>query len=351
MEYNKASIQRLSQVEHILKHTTGGGKSSYPAVDVFKFVAAILVVAIHSRPFVDNIIVDYYFTCFCRVAVPFFFCFSSYIFFMSEKKSIAVYIKRILTIYVTWFIIELPLVYIRFFNTESDMLYQILHFVRKLSIQNTFYASWFLTASWQAMLIVFIFIKHKKEKMLIVLSIICFIVALFDGMYNGVLRNTFLEKPDYILNILLEPANSFVVAIPYMTLGYYMSRKNHTNCFSLNKVIIALMLFVAILFVETYCCKSIYNKTDAFLSLIPITAFLIYILTSINMRLNKKLALFMRQSSILIYLSHTLFIHLLGYFGIARGALCFMCTLILSITFSSLVIYGSTKFKLLKNLY
>lgn len=169
-------------------------------------------------------------------------------------------------------------------------------------------------------------------------------------MYNGFLRNTFLEKPDYILNILLEPANSFVVAIPYMALGYYMNNNKigHLSC---NIRIVSLIFCIILFFTETYICKSVYHKTDVFISLIPLTALLVYMLTSIDIHLNQTLALFMRKSSILIYLSHAVFIQFLGYLGIACGAMCFMCTLILSIMFSCVIIFGSTKFAVLKKMY
>ena len=46
------------------------GENNYNSIDFAKFFAAILVVAIHSRPFVSNEMVDYFFTSFLRTAVP-----------------------------------------------------------------------------------------------------------------------------------------------------------------------------------------------------------------------------------------------------------------------------------------
>ena len=84
----------------------------YTSIDLFKFIAAALVVCIHTRPFYAYPTLDLFWTrVICQIAVPFFFCFSSYIFF-KRGKSIRDYIKRMLSLYLVWFIIEIPFVYL-----------------------------------------------------------------------------------------------------------------------------------------------------------------------------------------------------------------------------------------------
>lgn len=134
----------------------------YTSIDLFKFIAASLIVCIHTRPFYANPSLDLYWTeVICHTAVPFFFCFSSYIFF-KRGKSIGDYIKRMLSLYLVWFIIEIPFVYLRFFH-HQELLPATKEFIVGLLFHNTFFASWFITASWQAMLIVWLLAKRSTK--------------------------------------------------------------------------------------------------------------------------------------------------------------------------------------------
>lgn len=93
-------------------------EKEYKSIDIMKFIAAIMVVCIHTLPFqsinpvVDNIFVGI----FCRIAVPFFFISSSFLLFMKfnedkyqNRKVIIKYIKNIVKVYILWSIVYLIL--------------------------------------------------------------------------------------------------------------------------------------------------------------------------------------------------------------------------------------------------
>lgn len=143
----------------------------YRSVDVFKFVAAILVVAIHSKPFIFSTDLDYYFTCLCRTAVPFFFVSTGYFFFLKEKPNIRKYTRRLSTLYVLWFVIELPFVWQRFFaGNDHSVLLLMFNFLRCLIFSNTWYASWFIMACIISVNIIFFLSKRLSNKHLLLLS-------------------------------------------------------------------------------------------------------------------------------------------------------------------------------------
>ena len=101
---------------------TRAERKQYRAIDIAKFVMAILVVAIHVRPFTgqtafvyDDII--------ARIADPLFFQITAFLFF--EKifaqisgnlrqgmfwRMLGHYMKRILALYTAWFVIYAPVV-------------------------------------------------------------------------------------------------------------------------------------------------------------------------------------------------------------------------------------------------
>lgn len=63
------------------------------SIDLFKFICALMVVGIHTQPFGDRLNDGLLATTILRIAVSFFFCISSYLFFRKENKNIYMYIK------------------------------------------------------------------------------------------------------------------------------------------------------------------------------------------------------------------------------------------------------------------
>ncbi len=155
-----------------------------PSLDVGKFIAAIFVVCLHSRPFYGTPF-DYVLNLFFVMAVPFFFCTSSYLFY-SRKGSLIKYIKRLLQIYFVWLVIEFPYVYLRFFS-DGISIRSLSFFIWNLLFLNTFLASWYLMASILAILIVDYLYRNGYIKQLIIIGGLCFILSLLGSMYNGLL--------------------------------------------------------------------------------------------------------------------------------------------------------------------
>lgn len=92
-------------------------KEVYPAVDIAKFVMAILVVAIHVRPF-EGTVGFIYNDVIARIADPLFFALSSFFLFQkafAEKetlswKTLGQYMLRIGGLYGAWVLIYSPVI-------------------------------------------------------------------------------------------------------------------------------------------------------------------------------------------------------------------------------------------------
>lgn len=89
----------------------------YAAVDIAKYVSALLVVAIHTYPFLE--ISETFNTLFiaivCRLAVPFFFVSSGYFLFRklngTKKQNLnrlKKYLWRLISLYLVWTVIYIP---------------------------------------------------------------------------------------------------------------------------------------------------------------------------------------------------------------------------------------------------
>ena len=324
---------------------------SYNAIDVFKFIAAIMVVAIHTRPFIKLGVWDYYFSCLFRIAVPFFFIFSSFIFYKKGKR-IEDYVKRMLLLYCCWFVIEFPLIIDTFFIIPDRPFYEkLLLFIRGLLINSTFPASWFITASWQGMLIVYLLSRRIDWRGLFVIGFICFLSSLPGTMYYGLFSETpFFKFYWYGFNIVFCPSNSFLIAIPFIIIGKYLAENNIT----MDKGKNLLLLFFALCIgaVEVFFCRQIYYINDTYISLLLICPLLVLLLLNSTVRVPDRMCQFWRKSSILIYIIHIPVLFLLRtHQVIDYGVAGFIVTLILSVFISTIIIVLSKRIKVLRYLY
>ena len=323
---------------------------SYSSIDLFKWIAALLVASMHSRPFIQHDGANYYFTCICRIAVPFFFVFSSFIFY-KKHNSIGSFIKRLLILYAVWFVLQSPITYYDFFIASDRAFGQnLLIFLRGLLISSTFPASWFITALWEGLLIVWIISKKLKWKWMAVVAILCALASLPGTMYYGLIKDTPLLKPYWLFNMAFCPAVSFITAIPYCIAGKYMAEKE-VKLSSTAKW----FFFISIIIlgcIETIICRPSHYMSDTFIALFLFSPFLVYILLSTHCNLSNSLSSYFRKTSILIYFIHFPIIFVLNhFFGIEKGALCWFIVLFCAISLSSLIYFLSKKVKVLRYLY
>ena len=324
---------------------------SYAAIDVFKFIAALLVVAIHTRPLAGLGEWDYYLSCLCRIAVPFFFVFSSFIFYKKGKR-IEEYVKRILILYLCWFIIELPWTINNFFIVPDKPFYKnLLIFLRGLFINSTFPASWFLTASWQGMLVIWLLSRKMGWRGLFALGILGYLSSLPGSMYNGLIDGTRFERIYwYGYNIILCPSNSFITAIPFVVMGKWLAE----HSWPLSKGWTALLFVLSLVLgkVEVCFCKELYYINDTFITLLIATPLLVVLLLGCQWNVSGGICRFLRHTSILIYLLHLpLFYMIRNHAGIGFGPKGFLITALASILIASLIVSFSKRIPLLRYLY
>lgn len=334
---------------------------NYCSIDLFKFIASILVVVIHTRPFYSDADVNYYVTSFCRIAVPFFFIATSFFFFSKENPDIKRYTKRLLDLYIIWFFIEIPIVYKRFFvDYDNSFPFQIINLIRSLIFGNTWRASWFIMACILSVNAIYWLSKKMNNLKLLIVGTLGYLLALACSSYNNVLDLYINDNMRYIhatVSSLFTPANSFIVALLYVVLGKIIAeyiRKNQIKI-GMSSNIILLLVSGVLLGREVYLIKR--NITtlinDAYLFL-PLFTFLEFILLlKINIYIPSVVSRYLRSISILVYILHTVFAyyinHILGFEP--YGELLFVVTLFESVLFAFLIVALSNRLPLLKKLY
>lgn len=252
-------------------------------------------------------------------------------------------------LYLVWFIIELPYVYARFFMTDGTFMTELLTFIKQLLFQNTFGASWYITASVQAMLLVWFFDRIGKIKMVWILATLFYVLSCMASMYFGYISNTPIEDGIQAISTLAPPVNSFMVAIIYMLLGKYIAEHPEGKN---NKWYQYLIIFFILGIAEVIICRKAYRLTDAFIALVPFTYYLVRILSSSNVSIPANVCKYFRASSTLIYLLHAyILFYAMSVCKIVQGPLLCVIVMTLAITLSILVFRLSKKYKLLKYLY
>lgn len=108
-------------------------KKNYYGIDLLKFIMAVCVVAIHTQPLysIQSIVVQRLFDTITSLAVPYFFSVSGFLLFSKIdanilcRKSMEVckkYLSRVLSLYVIWNIIYLPITIFGF--KENNMSFE-----------------------------------------------------------------------------------------------------------------------------------------------------------------------------------------------------------------------------------
>ena len=335
-------------------------KKCYSSIDLFKFIAAILVVAIHTHPFFScSVDVDYYFTCFCRIAVPFFFIATSFFFFRREQPDIKRYTKRLSLLYLIWFLIELPIVYNRFFVTvDKTLSLQILNFFRCLVFNNTWFASWFIMACILSVNIIYYLSRIMSNRQLLLLSCACYALSLICSSYSGAFDLLLNEKWRHyhaLVSFIFMPANSFILAMIYIVLGKIVAERERIDISSgLSKPLNMVLFFIALVIwgLEVHFIKWSVSINDAFLFLPLVTLLGFTLLLKMELRINQKRSFFMRSMSILVYILHPIFTLInTSFLELNYGISLFLVTLLESIFVAFFIVLLSSRVPRLKWLY
>jgi len=278
------------------------------SLDVLKLVLALLVVALHIFPVskmtgLSGLISYEIASGITRIAVPTFFIVSGYLLRnkLEDKNYLKKYCKRILLLYVVWQLIYLPdLLYhynLKWFSTEG-LIYRLVY---------GYWHLWYLLASVLGVVLLY-FTRNWKAATKLALVFGLFVVGyLFQVTYK---LNVFKEF-SFFINVyegIGTSRNAVFFAFPFLLLGslyeYWKFSSKHWQ-WILGLCSIALLL-------ESYLYYSLkLGAMDFFVSLLPISMFLLHWAVTINLMLKGTIP---GTLSLGIYLCHPYMIRLVSEF-------------------------------------
>ena len=339
----------------------------YCGLDFVKLFCAILVVCIHTEPFLsvspalNSLTVNYL----CRVAVPFFFISSGFLAFRKNGRGVCGYIKKLLKLYLIWSVVYFPLTMrvMKWAYGAGGMdaaLRVLLNWAKNMIFSAGYGVLWYLPATIVAVGIVWLLQKWGlRLRGVICVGALLYCVGLLGQSYFGLITPlraypALWNALRAVYHLIGTTRNGVFEGVIFIALGARLAQSGRRipmrrALFGFAVSMLALLGEIAL--VTWLEWKLAY---DMYLMLVPSVLFLM--LAALNVPdFNVRLCKTLRPYIALIYFSHMLFVELwrLTPLREANSLLFFGATLAGTVAFDTLIIRLSRtrRFAFLNNLF
>lgn len=340
-------------------------KDHYNAMDVVKFLSAILLVCAHtaservSLPRMLDLCCSLYI-----ITVPFFFIASSFLFYkkldsMSEseqKLHYKKYSKRIWMMYLAWSLVYFCFIFTKWI-TNGVTIQEVIRYFHHTLVFTTYPTLWFLPALWIGVSLVYI-LKYRLKWSnvgVFVFSLVLYCIGAIGYSYHSL--SSFLEViNDTYTSVFVTWRNGVFNAFVYAFLGYQIAVVGGT---SLKKGIIGTVVWGILFLVEAFSMKRLVPSADAnfLFLLIPFSYYFFSLICKIKLP-ESRIYIPLRKMSMLIFVSQRIFLtaipSVVAYDTISGpwdftddGVLALGIVLVEVCLLSYLIMIGAKKFRVL----
>lgn len=354
------------EIAIINKTDTLADKQEYFAIDFFRFIASLFIIAIHYPPFAD---VSYalsggFSNILCRIAVPFFFITSGYFLgnkVLDSQKTIS-YIKKLIKLYLIYTVIYLPASINGYLQSGYSNKEIAIKYVRGLFISGSYNHLWYFLALIVSVILLYLIVNKLKfsDKTLLLIGAVLYTVGVLGCVFKAdLLKVGFLKGfLEAYFEIFVDTKNGVFFGLLFVSIGYYISKYKDKFCAE-NKYFMLLILFLAVMCIEKVAEMAVAASViqDMMFSLAPAATMLFLCLAFIGMSNKfKEKAMLSRQTSVLIFVWHPLigvcFEKLTEALGWnVHSLIRYMVIMLVSVFMSLAIIKLSQTIKILKNLY
>ncbi|MEW8969997.1 MAG: acyltransferase [Mesobacillus sp.] len=248
------------------------------AIDFIKFFAILAVVIIHTFPSNDQLgyfVLDNL----SRFAVPFFFVASGYLFSLKvidNPQSFAYfkkYVTKILKIYVSWLIFYASYDVIRILLTNGNVKTELAKYKENLTVLNLFYYGqgtsgyqlWFVISLVWSIVILYLFYRLKRIRLLLVIAFCLNLLGLFGQSYS-----VFDELP------VSTTRAALYISLFYIVMGFWLASVHTWRKYSARTYFYLFCIFTILQVIEgLWLQKGLESKHgEYFFSTIFLTLFL-----------------------------------------------------------------------------
>ena len=277
------------------------------------------------------------------------FFYSSWLFFKrgtwDDSKRIIRFFKRIGVLYVLWtllYVLELrgELTEWHPFWGSIDNKYIVL--LRNLFLTGSYSHLWYLLALiWGMAIILFLKKIGIKSRNIFLISLLFYFIGVVLSSYYGALGGSLKKLADMYYSFFFSVKCGLFVGFPFMSLGLVMSDDVKFWNPKLLLGIFAVLRAAEVLFIKAY---DLDYGMDLTITMMPLVALIAYNVIQMDVKANR-CTLFLRYSSIVIYLVHMKFVNMAG--SISENATTqYLFVIILSLGVAGIAYWLTNKMKL-----
>ena len=283
-------------------------RKGYIGIDYFKFVAAFLVIAIHTSPlatFTEN--GDFILTrIIASVAVPFYFMTSG--FFQISKYAyntdrLRAFLKKVAVIYGISICVYIPLnVYNQYFSRDS----LLPNLMKDIFFDGTMYHLWYLPASMFGAVIAWTLVRKTGFYKALGITILLYVVGVFGDSYYGVVCNipTIQRIYNHMFEMFDYTRNGLFFAPVFFVMGGMIADK--VDRISRKKCVVGLSISILLMLAEGMVLHifDLQRHDSMYFVLLPCMYFLFNLLIQLQGQRKERL----RTMALAIYIIHPMVI-------------------------------------------
>lgn len=316
------------------------------AIDLAKFTAAILVVAIHTRPFADiSGFVDFLFVdIICRMAVPFFaVCTGFYLAIAVWQKEMLLPVRsaflKVLKMYLGWSLLFLLIHLYDWYSTNALSAEYVMGWCKSLFISSSYFHLWYLVALLYALPVYGLFLKFVPRRLYALFAVLLWVYHSVSYGYLAYVPSAM--QPFFFADTMCESLHTGLTRmLPLLLAGAWLTELvRHVNRRTMYMVFV---LFLVLLIVEVSWLRHIGGARWSFIVFtLPMAMALfgsVYLTGGVNIPNSQ----FLAKISMTVYCLHPAVIWLFRdwqLFSFLNFILVAIVTILLSVAYQNLKEY------------
>lgn len=284
-------------------------EKQYAGIDRFRLIAAILVITIHTSPLSSvSGTADFILTrLIARVAVPFFLMTSGFFvlpaYLNNGKEKLLHFFQKTALLYGISILLFLPVnLYARTWQTASP----IVHFLKDVLINGTFYHLWYLPAALLGMGVSVLLLKMLGPRKSMGIAVLLYAVGLFGDSYYGAAKqlpflNSFYNE---VFSVCDYTRNGLFFAPIFLLSGFYLAK--HAKQLRLKGCTTGFSISFALMLAEALILRFLgWQRFDSMYVFLP--GCMIFLFCILTLWGGKAKAIY-RPWSMVVYIIHPLMI-------------------------------------------
>lgn len=288
---------------------------NYSGIDYFRFVASLLIIAIHTSPFASlSETGDFILTrVVARVAVPFFLMTSGFFLisrYAYDNSKLWAFMKKTGIIYATAIVIYIP---INIYNGYFRMDNLLPNIIKDIVFDGTLYHLWYLPAAIIGAIIAWYLVRKFDYQTALIITAALYFIGLFGDSYYGLSEKIGFLRGFYnlIFQISDYTRNGIFFAPVFFVLGGLIADRRHKIAFG--KSVCGFGISLVLMLIEALSLNYFrWQRHDSmYMFLLPCMYFLFHSI----LHFKGKRIMWLRTSSLIIYIIHPMTIVVIRLFA------------------------------------